>query len=213
MLRVPSSTSPARSLNSRLSQTFDGAEIAVAVLADAHAFGIVAVSAERRRAGGADPFLAALVAALSARRGAGAAFPSSLSRPPHASICFFSSSVRCFSVSFLSHSSGISAVSASLDEIEPLEHVAEDAVEAVEIALVLHQRRARQIVEILDAAAGEVLFHRLHERQDIRATSPARRLASARERRSQTSLWPARLVRIKRNDGALSGSDATKRQL
>ena len=41
-----------------------GAEVAVAVLADAHALGIVAVGAERRGAGGADPFLAALVAAL-----------------------------------------------------------------------------------------------------------------------------------------------------
>src|SRR5262249_59893019 len=41
-----------------------GAEIAVLVLADAHAFRIVAVGAERRGAGGADPFAAALVAAL-----------------------------------------------------------------------------------------------------------------------------------------------------
>ena len=42
----------------------DGAEIAVAVLADAYAFRIVAVGAERRGAGRADPFLAALVAAF-----------------------------------------------------------------------------------------------------------------------------------------------------
>ena len=41
-----------------------GAEIAVLVLADAHAFGIVAVGAERRGAAGADPFVAALVAAF-----------------------------------------------------------------------------------------------------------------------------------------------------
>ena len=82
-----------------------------------------------------------------------------------ASICFFSSSVRYFSVSFFSHSAGISAVSASLDEIEALEHMAEHAIELVEIALVLHQRRARQIVEILDTPAGEVLLHRLHQRE------------------------------------------------
>src|SRR6202030_1051403 len=43
---------------------FYGAEIAVGVLADAHAFGIVAVGSERRRACRADPFLAALVPAL-----------------------------------------------------------------------------------------------------------------------------------------------------
>ena len=41
-----------------------GAEIAVAVLADPDAFRVVAVGAERRRAAGADPFVAALVAAL-----------------------------------------------------------------------------------------------------------------------------------------------------
>src|SRR5262249_61642160 len=41
-----------------------GAEVAVPVLADAHAFRTVAVRAERRGAGGADPFLAALVAPL-----------------------------------------------------------------------------------------------------------------------------------------------------
>ena len=82
-----------------------------------------------------------------------------------ASICFFSSSVRYFSVSFLSHSAGISAVSASSIEIETFEDVAEHAVELVEIALVLHQRRAREIIEILDPPAGEVLLHRLHQRE------------------------------------------------
>src|SRR5262249_58925113 len=40
------------------------AEVAVPVLADAHTLGVVAVGAERRGPGGADPFLAALVAPL-----------------------------------------------------------------------------------------------------------------------------------------------------
>ena len=53
----------------------------------------------------------------------------------------------------------------SLQQLEALEHVAEHAVELVEVALVLHQRGARQIIEILDAAAGEVGLHRLHQRQ------------------------------------------------
>ena len=43
--------------------------------------------------------------------------------------------------------------------------MAEHPVELVEVALVLHQRGAREIVEILDAAAGDVLLHRLHQRQ------------------------------------------------
>ena len=82
-----------------------------------------------------------------------------------ASICFFSSSVRYFSASFFSHSAGISASGAVAEHFEPLEHVAEHAVELVEIALVLHQRGARQIVEILDPARGEIGLHRLHQRE------------------------------------------------
>ena len=49
--------------------------------------------------------------------------------------------------------------------LQPLEHMAEDAVELVEVAFVLHQRRARKIVEVLDPSAGEVLLHRLHQRE------------------------------------------------
>ena len=89
----------------------------------------------------------------------------SLSRPPSASICFFSSSVRCFSVELLEPFGRDLGGQRIRDVVEALEHVAEHAIEVVEIALVLHQRRARQIVEILDAPAGEVLVHRLHQRQ------------------------------------------------
>jgi hypothetical protein len=64
MLRVPSSTVSSRSLNSRLSQTLTARRLRLLLLADAHALGIVAVGAEGRGAGGADPLRAALVAAL-----------------------------------------------------------------------------------------------------------------------------------------------------
>jgi len=50
-------------------------------------------------------------------------------------------------------------------EFEALEGVAENAVELVEVALVLHQRRAGQVIEILHPARGEVGIHRLHQRQ------------------------------------------------
>jgi hypothetical protein len=43
--------------------------------------------------------------------------------------------------------------------------VAEHAVELVEIALVLHQGGARQVVERLDPAVGQVLLHRLDQRE------------------------------------------------
>ena len=88
---------------------------------------------------------------------------SSLSRPPMASISFFSSSVRNFSASPLSHSAGISAAGASSIKGEAAKHVAEDTIELVEVALVLHQRGARQIVEALDPAGGQILRHRLHQ--------------------------------------------------
>jgi hypothetical protein len=43
--------------------------------------------------------------------------------------------------------------------------MAEHAVELVEVALVLDQRGARQIVEVLDPPAGEIGIHRLHQGQ------------------------------------------------
>src|SRR4029077_3551900 len=50
-------------------------------------------------------------------------------------------------------------------ELEALEYMAEHAVELVEVALALDQRGAREIVEDLDPDAGEVLLHRLHQRE------------------------------------------------
>src|SRR5690348_10759030 len=43
---------------------FDGAMVAALFLADAHAFGVVAIGSVRRGTFGADPFIAALVALL-----------------------------------------------------------------------------------------------------------------------------------------------------
>jgi hypothetical protein len=50
-------------------------------------------------------------------------------------------------------------------QFEALEDVAEHLVELVEVALVLHQRGAREVVEVLDAAVGQIGLHRLHQRQ------------------------------------------------
>ena len=49
------------------------------------------------------------------------------------------------------------------EHFQALEDMAEHAVELVEVALVLHQRGARQIVEILDPARGQIGLHRLHQ--------------------------------------------------
>ncbi len=49
--------------------------------------------------------------------------------------------------------------------LEALEHVAEHLVEPVEVALVLHQRGAREIVEIINAARRQIGVHGLQQRQ------------------------------------------------
>jgi len=109
MLRVPSSTWSSRSLNSRRS-TLHGA-LVVALAADADAFGIVAGVAERRGATGADPLLAALMAAFLLLEALAQGLQQ-LVEAAHRLDLFFSSSVRYFSEILRSHSSGISAVSA-----------------------------------------------------------------------------------------------------
>jgi hypothetical protein len=64
MLRVPSSTRVVEVAELALVPDLDRAAVAAFVLADAHALGIVAIGAEGRGAGGADPFRPALVPAL-----------------------------------------------------------------------------------------------------------------------------------------------------
>lgn len=63
-------------------------------------------------------------------------------------------------MSLRSHSSGISTCSK-----RALERRGEDDVELVEIALVLDQKRAREMVEILDRLFGEVAVQSLHQGQ------------------------------------------------
>ena len=63
MLRVPSSRVPVEVAKFALLPHLDRAAVAPGA-ADAHAFGVVAAVAERGGAAGADPLVAALVAAL-----------------------------------------------------------------------------------------------------------------------------------------------------
>ena len=82
MLRVLSSTSPSRLRKLRSSQTLTALRLPLPGLADADAFRVVAVGAERTGAAGADPLRAARRGAPSAPRGACAASPSACrSRP------------------------------------------------------------------------------------------------------------------------------------
>ncbi len=50
------------------------------------------------------------------------------------------------------------------EQLQPFEDGGKDPVELVEIALVFDQRRARQIVEILDPLLGKIGLDRLHQR-------------------------------------------------
>ncbi len=143
---------------------FDSAEIAVGVLADAHAFGIIAVGAKRRRSSGADPFLAALMAAFLF----GKALPQRLEKLFQATqrldlLLFFFGEI--FFRQLLEPFDGNFRGQRVFDQIEAFEDMAEHAVELVEIPLVLHQSGARQIIERLDPPVGQILLHRLDQRQ------------------------------------------------
>src|SRR5262245_44716837 len=142
----------------------DGSEVAVLVLADAHPFGIVAEGAERRGAGGADPLVAALVAVLLLLHALAQGLEQ-LVQPAHRLDLLLLLLGPVF-VRELREPLGRNLRGERLaHELEALEHVAEDAVELVEVALVLDQRGAREVVEVLDPAAGEILLHRLHQRE------------------------------------------------
>ena len=142
----------------------DGAEIAVFVLADAHAFGIVAVGAERRGAGRADPLAAALVAALLFGE-ALAQRLQDLVEPAHGfDLLLLLLGEVFFGEFFEPFRRNVGALRVG-EKVEPFEDLAEDAVELVEIALVLHQRGAREIIKVLHPPAGEVLVHGLQQDQ------------------------------------------------
>jgi hypothetical protein len=70
-------------------------------------------------------------------------------------------SISAFSSSVLWNVGG--QVLADPDALDPLEHLAEDLIEPVVVFLVLDQHRPRQVVEVLDPAAGHVLVHGLHQ--------------------------------------------------
>src|SRR5262249_33393914 len=131
---------------------------------DAHAFRIVAVRAERRGAGGADPLLAAWVPPFFLPQ-ALAKKLEQLVQPADRLDLLLLLFCKIFLGELLEPFRRNLGAERLAHQLQPLEHVAEDTVEFVEVAFVLHQRRAREIVEVLDPTAGEVLLHRLHQRE------------------------------------------------
>ena len=173
MLRVPSSTSSSRSLNSRLSQTLTARKLRLPSWPMRTPSGIVAIGAVGRGAGGADPFRAALVAALLL----GQALAQRLQQLVEAAhrldllLFFFGEVFLGQLLQPLGRDLGLDR----LRRLKPLEDMAEHAIELVEIALVLHQARARQIIEFLDPTRRRDRPPSPASASDIRAASPARR--------------------------------------
>ena len=154
---------------------FHGTVIAVLVLADAHAGRIVAMGAERRGATRADPFVAALVATL--------LFGETLAQALHQLLVAERLDLRFLLLRQIFFGELLQPVGWNFrreirePELEALEDLPENAVELVEIALVLHQRRAGEKVEILYRGAGAIALEGRHQREifaqggrDTRAT-------------------------------------------
>ena len=120
----------------------DGAAVAAAVLANAHALGIVAIGAEGRGAGGADPLGAALVPALLLLKPLLQCFHQLVETAKRLDQLFFLVGEVFFGKTaqpFLRQVGGIDAVR-TRDRLQPLEDMREHLVEAVDMALVLDQR-------------------------------------------------------------------------
>ena len=142
---------------------FHGAVVAVLVLTDAHTGRIVAMGAEGRGASGADPFVAALVATL--------LLGEALAQALHQLLVAERLDLRLLFIGKVFFRELLQPVGRDFGreireaELETLEDLPENAVELVEIALVLHQRRAGEKVEILDRRAGAIALERGHQRQ------------------------------------------------
>ena len=143
------------------------APVAAFVLADAHAFGIVAIGAERRGARGADPFRAALVPALLFLE----PLPQRLHQLLEAAECLDQLLLLVGQVLFGEPPQPFLRDIGDVDRafarqrLDALEDMRKDLVEAVDVALVLHQRGARQVVKALDVELHQPGIHALEQRQ------------------------------------------------
>ena len=134
------------------------------VLADANAGRVIAVGAVRRGAAGADPFVAALVTFFLL----GEALLELLHDFVPAAqffdsfLVFLGEMQRADPAQPFLGDVGLDGVG---QKLETFEDVGKDLVEAIEVALVFHERRPREIVEILDAIADDVGADGLEQRQ------------------------------------------------
>ena len=145
----------------------DRALMARFVLTDAHALGVVAMGAKGACAGGADPFAAALMAAL--------LFLEALFEGLHQLIkaakrldlrAFFGAQMLFGQLfkPFLWQINGVKNILRS-DRLEPVKACGEGAVKAVDQALVFDHGAAREVIEPLDVIGDKPGIHRLEKGQ------------------------------------------------
>src|SRR5688572_328531 len=139
----------------------DRAAIAALLLADAHAFRVVAVGAERRGAAGADPFGAALVAAFLLLQALAQRLHQLLPAAERLDLLLFL--LREGELDLLQQPFQRDLRLYARDGLDPLPELGEGAVELVEIGLVLHQRGARQVIEVVHRRADDPLVHGLEQ--------------------------------------------------
>ena len=144
---------------------FHGAAVAGLVLADAYAFGIVAIRSKRRSSAGADHLVAAFVALLLLFEALFQRFHQLLEAAHGLDFGHLLGGQE-----FLAHLlepflGQVLDVDRVGQRVEAFEDVGEDAVELVDVALVFHQGGAGEVVEVLDIHLDDLLVHRLHEGQ------------------------------------------------
>ena len=143
----------------------DRTALAVLVLADAHAFRVETVGAERRGAGRADPLAAALVALLLLLETLLQRLHQLLPAAHRLDLGLLLVGQKLLGELAQPFFGNFRGDALGGQRFQSLEDMAEHAVELVEVALVLHQHRARQVVEVVDLVVGDALLHGLHQRQ------------------------------------------------
>ncbi len=145
----------------------DRAPVARALLADAHAFRVVAVGAERRGAAGADPLAAALVAPLLLLQAPAQGLHQRVPAPERLDL-------RLLLVGELQSQAPAQPVGGDLGGEQRLDGLfgalevrGERAVETVVVALVLDQHGAREPVELVHRQADQPRLERLEQRQEL----------------------------------------------
>ena len=141
------------------------------------------------------------------------------SKPPIAATSAFSSGVRCRSTSLRSQSAGRSSAGEDrLDgqALEAVEDVGENPVEAVDVALVLHQAGAGEVVEALGVVEDEPGVERLEEAEVLAQGDRdpgGAQLAEEARVHQLTPERPARTTRTASRQGERDGVDGGVLQL